>query len=322
MISVIVPVCNVEPYLRKCLDSVVGQTYRDLEILIIDDGSTDKSGRICDEYAERDERVKVFHTENRGLSAARNLGLDNATGDWIGFVDSDDWIEPDMYEALLRKAEETEADVVECGCYTDYTTKTIEHPAILKTVTDKEAVEALIRNEIRTQVWNKIWKRHLFNEIRFPEGRSFEDVATTYKLIRGATVTGIPETYYHWIQRESSISQSHDRQNLVDYWSAHKKRYEDLKDYVSQETVAILLRFCAYAIARTWVWNLKSGCSEENLTEMSSFAQNHFPTFEDKNWPLSLRTTIFLSRFKNKASFAAAYLLNRLYRTMKPRYYV
>ena len=125
------PVYNVEPYLRKCLDSILNQTYRDLEILIIDDGSTDSSGRICDEY-KKDGRVWVFHTENRGLSVARNLGLDNATGNWIGFVDSDDWIEPDMYEVLLRKAEETGANVVECGCHVDFTTKTIEHPAIQK----------------------------------------------------------------------------------------------------------------------------------------------------------------------------------------------
>ena len=97
MLSIIVPVYNVEPYLRKCLDSIVNQTYRDLEILVIDDGSTDGSGKICDEY-KRDERVKVFHMKNRGLSCARNLGLDEAQGEWIGFVDSDDWIEPDMYE--------------------------------------------------------------------------------------------------------------------------------------------------------------------------------------------------------------------------------
>ena len=308
MISVIVPVYNVEPYLRKCLDSIINQTYLDLEIMVIDDGSTDGSGAICDEY-RKDERVKVFHTENSGLSAARNFGLDNSRGDWIGFVDSDDWIEPDMYEELIKHAEQTGADVVECGCHADYMTKTIEHSSIKKTISDKEAIEALIRNEIRTQVWNKIWKNYLFTEIRFPEGQSFEDVATTYKLIREATVTGIPNNYYHWIQRKSSISQNHDRQNLVDYWSAHKHRYEDLKGLVNQETVAILMRFCAYAIARTWVWTLKSRCSSEDLSEMSSFNRNNFPVFGLKDWPVSLRTTIFLSRFNNKASFIIAYIL-------------
>ena len=321
MISVIVPVYNVEPYLRKCLDSIINQIYRDLEIIVVDDGSTDGSGAICDEYKEKDDRIKVFHTANRGLSAARNLGLDNATGDWIGFVDSDDWIEPDMYSALIKCAEETGADLVECGCYTDFASATIERAAIQGTVTDKEAVESLIRDEIRTQVWNKIWKLQLFAEIRFPEGRSFEDVATTYKLIRGATVTGVPENLYHWIQRESSISQSHDKQNLVDYWSAHRQRYEDLKSSVSPETVAILLRFCAYAIARTWVWNLKSGCPAKDLDEMSSFARDHFQPYGDKNWPINLRTTIFLSRFNNRVSFSIPYILNQVSRKMKPKYY-
>ena len=321
MISVIVPVYNVEPYLRKCLESVLNQTYRDLEILIIDDGSTDNSGQICDEY-KKDERVRVLHTENRGLSAARNLGLDEANGDWIGFVDSDDWIEPDMYEVLLRKAEETGADVVECGCYIDYATTSDEHPAIQRMVSNIEAVEALIKNEVRTQVWNKIWRSHLFTDICFPEGHSFEDVATTYKLVGNATVTGVAENPYHWMQRISSISQSHDQQNLIDYWLAHKQRYEDLKDSVCEETKAVLLQLCAYAIARTWVWNLKSDCPSEYIDKMNGFTRNNYPAFGCAKWPLSLKATIFLARFKNKASFSIAYIFNQLYRSLKPKYYV
>ncbi len=321
MISVIVPVYNVELYLRKCIDSILAQTYRDLEILVVDDGSTDGSGAICDEYAGKDDRIKVFHTENRGLSAARNLGLDNTTGDWIGFIDSDDWIEPDMYEVLLRKAEETRADIIECGCYADYTTTSYGHLAIQKTVSGIDAVEALIRGEIRTQVWNKIWRSNLFSEIRFPEGHSFEDVATTYKLVRNATVTGAAENSYHWKQRKSSISQSHDQQNLIDYWLAHKQRYEDLKDIVNEEMKAVLLQFCAYAIARTWVWNLKSDCPSECINEMNVFTRNNYPVFGCSKWPLTLKTTIFLARFKNIVSFSIAYILNQLYRTMKPQHY-
>lgn len=119
MISVIVPVYNVEPYLQKCLDSVVGQTYQNMEILIIDDGSTDGSGKVCDEY-KKDERVKVFHTKNRGLSAARNLGLDNATGDWIVFVDSDDWVDVDAFEIALSVAKYQKADLVFWGYVKEY----------------------------------------------------------------------------------------------------------------------------------------------------------------------------------------------------------
>ena len=321
MISVIVPVYNVEPYLRKCLDSIINQTYRDLEILVVDDGSTDGSGKICDEYVKQDERIQVFHTENKGLSPARNLGLDKATGDWIGFVDSDDWIEPDMYESLLKRAEETGADVVECGYCSDYMTVSIRCIAFQGTASGAEALEALIRNEILTQVWNKIWSHHLFTGIRFPEGRSFEDVATTYKLIQDAMITGIPGNFYHWRQRKSSISHSHDQKNLIDYWIAHKQRYENMKDCVNEETVKALLKSNAYAITRTWVWNYKSRCPSEHINEMSDFARKHFPVFGFSDWPMNLRLGIFLVRFNNMMSFMAAYLLNQAYRSMKPQYY-
>ncbi|MBR6477920.1 MAG: glycosyltransferase family 2 protein, partial [Lachnospiraceae bacterium] len=120
MISVIVPVYNVEPYLRNCLDSITGQTYKDIEILIIDDGSKDQSGAICDEYAGKDERISVFHTENKGLSAARNLGIEHAKGEWITFVDSDDWVDPDMLERALSAAEKENLDLVFWGYVREY----------------------------------------------------------------------------------------------------------------------------------------------------------------------------------------------------------
>ena len=120
MISIIVPVYKVEPYIHQCIRSILNQTYRDIEILLIDDGSTDKCGEICEEYARIDSRIQVFHTENKGLSAARNLGLMEAKGEYIGFVDSDDWIEPDMYESLLRQLGESEADISACKIWDEY----------------------------------------------------------------------------------------------------------------------------------------------------------------------------------------------------------
>lgn len=152
MISIIVPVYNVEKYVRKCLDSVVNQAYKDLEILIVDDGSTDGSGKICDEY-KKDDRVKVFHTENRGLSAARNYGIDRAHGEWIGFVDSDDWIEPDMYEVLLKSALETDADIVECGVYTEYSNKAIGSKKRNALILGSDAIQALLKHKITVLVF-------------------------------------------------------------------------------------------------------------------------------------------------------------------------
>ena len=116
-ISVIVPIYKVEPYLRQCFDSIVGQTYRNLEIILIDDGSPDNCGAICNEYAERDNRVTVIHKQNGGLSAARNDGIAATTGDWIAFVDSDDWIETDYYEKLLAAVEIRNSDIVISGCF-------------------------------------------------------------------------------------------------------------------------------------------------------------------------------------------------------------
>ena len=321
MISIIVPVYNVEQYLEKCMDSIINQTYKDLEILVVDDGSTDNSGVIADEYAEKDGRIRVFHTRNQGLSCARNLGLKEAHGEWIGFVDSDDWIEANMYEMLLEKAEETGADVVECGIFRVYTTRTIEKKAITNPISGIDALEALIRGDIQTQVWNKLWRKTIFNEERFPIGCDYEDIATTHKLIETALVTGVPHSFYHYIQRNSSISQDHGLKNLKDYWKAHKCRYEDLKDKVDVDSVDELLKNCAYAIARVWAWYLGSENNHGLMAEMSAFTHENFPVFGRKEWPITLRVYTFLSRFNSSISFLIAYVGNQLYRLIKPRYF-
>ncbi len=321
MISVIVPVYNVELYLGKCLDSLLAETFTDLEILVIDDGSTDRSGGICDRYSESDKRVRVFHTENRGLSAARNLGLDHARGEYIGFVDSDDWIDPEMYALLLNKAEETGADIVECGVFRESVHESREICVNQTLLSGIPAVETLIFGGIKAQVWNKLWKRTLFDEIRFPEGRCFEDVATTYKLILNANIVGIPQSCYHYLQRDSSISQNHSSKSLVDYWSAHRERYEDLKDMVGREARDELLKYCAYSVARTWAWCIHNGDNTEYTDEMTAFVRKMFPVFGDKAWPMQLRVSIFLARNNKRLSLAAAYYFNQLYRRIKPKHY-
>ena len=186
MISVIVPVYKVEPYLHQCIDSILGQTYRDLEVLLIDDGSPDKCGEICDEYGRQDKRVRVFHTENRGLSAARNLGLNEATGEYIGFVDSDDWIVPDMYEVLLKRLEENRADISVCGVSYEAIDSRREFAFIEAIYTRTESLECLIDGEINNGVWNKLYCRELFKGICFPEGKSSEDISVTQRVICAA----------------------------------------------------------------------------------------------------------------------------------------
>ena len=321
MISVIVPVYNVEPYLQKCLDSILTQTYRDLEIILIDDGSTDRCGQICDEYAKADPRVSVFHTENRGLSCARNLGLQHAKGDWIGFIDSDDWIETDMFECLTKKAEETDADVIECGYILEFVATSEKRQVIEQTVYGMDAIKALIRGEIREQVWNKLWKRYLFGTVAFPEGRYYEDIATVYKVIRNARVVSTDRFLYHYVQRKTAISHSHDIKNLIDYWSAHKERYETLRNEVDSELTKELLQKCATAITRTWAWYIKSEKAPSQIMKMRFFTREHYSCFGSKGWPLRLRAGIFLARFDNRLSFAVAYAFNQLNRSLlKPKY--
>ena len=321
MISVIVPVHNVEPYIQKCLDSIINQTYRDLEILIIDDGSTDGSGKICDEYKDADDRIIVFHTENRGLGAARNLGLDNATGEWIGFVDSDDWIETDMYETLLKTAKEYGADAVECGYRKVY--KKSSEIDFFQTgiIPESKALDALLEGEISGLVWNKIYKKMLFMGVRFPEGRDFEDISTSYKLIQNSRVAGVKQSFYNYTQRCSGISQCHNIKNLSDNWIAHRDRFNELYGMVSEEARKQLLKDCAYSIARTWIWYWKCNDMPKLVKEISTFVKQQYPLFGNCDWSIGLRAVMLLARYNRKGSFLLAYMLNRILLISKPEYF-
>lgn len=209
-ISVIVPVYNVEQYLRQCLDSIINQTYRNLEIILVDDGSTDNSGAICDEYAQIDDRVKVIHKENGGLSSARNAGLDVCTsgGDYVAFVDSDDWLELDMYEKLYNKMIEYQADIVNCGFYREYK-EYREKFAVSEECVYQGAnlvEQSYYSKHVCYQVWFKLYRRTCFDTVRFPVGKNYEDMAIFFFVFEKARkVLIIPDALYHYRQRASSI---------------------------------------------------------------------------------------------------------------------
>ncbi len=212
-ISVIIPVYNVEKYLPKCLDSVISQTYKQLEIIIVDDGSTDNSGIICDEYALRDNRIIVFHQVNGGLSAARNTGLDIAKGEYVMFVDSDDYVEPTFCEKPLRIAIREQVDIVSFGYFQIGKQSTIVNktnkPRIVRS---SEAIKISITLDdvIHGYVWNKLYNRNLFDEIRFPIGRTFEDQGVNYLLYNSANFIYISDVVlYHYCRRDNSISKAY-----------------------------------------------------------------------------------------------------------------
>ena len=180
-ISVVIPVYNVATYLEKCVKSVIDQSYSDLEIILVDDGSNDGSGNICDEFKEIDSRVIVIHQENQGLSVARNSGLDRATGEWIAFLDSDDWIEREAYEVLLSLAKEYEADIVSCLSRVVYSGESEKETNDSGDVFEYNNITSIVselrkKERLRVEVWNKIWKRQLIDDIRFVPGQVSEDV--------------------------------------------------------------------------------------------------------------------------------------------------
>lgn len=230
MISVIVPVYNVEKYLPKCLDSLINQTYTDVEFILIDDGSTDSSGKIADSYKDRDPRFRVFHTENHGLSAARNYGIEHSKGEWLMFVDSDDWVSPSFCETPIRAAHEYNADLVVFWLHR------VKKGKITKEDTSKFP-KGIVSFEKAISfdgivAWNKLYKKELFNNIRFPEGMVYEDVATTHKVFRQAErIAFIPDRLYYYVFRKTSISNTRSVKNKRDGFIAYLQRYNDLNIY-------------------------------------------------------------------------------------------
>ena len=199
MISVIVPIYNVERYINKCIDSIIHQSYKNLEIILVDDGSPDKCGEIIDEYSRIDKRIHVIHKSNGGLSSARNAGLEIASGDFIGFVDSDDWIEPTMYEEMLSFMEKEQLDLVECGINlvtNNISNKYIEKPSIVLSGKDAlirhlDSKNRTVQSLPRTAVWSKLFKKEFWKTNRFPVGEIHEDYLLTCKALYEAKSVGL-----------------------------------------------------------------------------------------------------------------------------------
>lgn len=214
IISIIVPVYNVEEYLQRCIDSILNQRFKDFELILINDGSTDNSLKICKEYSLSDSRVKVINKENGGLSSARNAGINIAKGKYIGFVDSDDWINEEMYQTLYNLLQEYDCDIAEC-CYKKvYDEKIIEKQKKryeISILSNIKILESMYVNNFAgsTISVNKLYKSSLFKNIRFPEGKLNEDQFTTYKIyFNSRKVVSINREMYYYYQSGNSITRS------------------------------------------------------------------------------------------------------------------
>lgn len=232
-VTVVVPVYNVSNYLGKCIDSIINQTYKKLEIILVDDGSTDNSGAICDDFASKDKRIKVIHKENGGLSDARNFGIDIATGEYIVFVDSDDYIALDMIEFLYNSLESNEADISTCLYQNFYDGEDVleSDDNISYVCSNTEALEKMLyQQDCTTSAWGKLYKTSLFDGIRYPKGKICEDLDTTYLLFSKANKIVINTAKkYFYLQRETSIINS----------EFNPKRMDALK-FVKNETDYII----------------------------------------------------------------------------------
>lgn len=244
-ISIVVPVYGVEKYLCKCLDSIAAQSYRNLEIILVDDGSPDGCGEICDRYASKDERFIVVHQKNMGLSGARNSGAARATGRYIGFVDSDDFIDRDMYECLYRAITEQRADIAVCG-YRTVGSRSEEHPGKTQCLTMDQALRKLIGNkEMPSYAWNKLYKRECLEGIPFETGKEYEDVRIMHQVfLRARKVCTIDRCLYNYTIREDSITGKTRNLHSAAFMESLEKRCGDLKDTQYYEPARIAEFVC------------------------------------------------------------------------------
>ncbi len=242
-ISIIVPVYNVEKYIVGCIESILNQEFKNFELILVNDGSTDKSGVICDEYEKKDDRVKVIHQEYKGVSSARNIGVNNAKGNYIGFVDSDDYIYKDMYSTLYNLCQQTNSDIGVCKLFREINEKIInlEDNLIIKEMDNEEAMKELFKGVLyRFSLANKLFKKSCFCGVEFPEGRIHEDLSTTYKLFANSLKTAYTNsTGYVYVKRNNSILTSlYNEKRLQAFigWNEiipfMKANYENLIDEV------------------------------------------------------------------------------------------
>lgn len=237
LISIIVPVYNVENYLPRCVNSILAQTYKKLEIILVDDGSTDRCGEICDEYVKKDARVRIIHKKNGGLSDARNVALDIAQGEYIGFVDSDDWIEPDMFECLYQNR--VFGGITICGWYQDFMDHSIPQPLSVQSCTPQESVKLYLQQELDalydkpamgSYAWNKLYHYTLFEQIRYPVNRKYEDIAIILMLLKKSSrVKVIDRCLYHYWQRENSISRQ-GKKIPLDWLKSRKEQWQEINE--------------------------------------------------------------------------------------------
>ncbi len=269
LISIIVPVYNIESYVEKCVDSLTAQTYKDLEIILVDDGSTDASGRVCDECTKRDSRVKAYHKPNGGLSDARNYGIDRANGSYLGFIDGDDWIHPQMFELLHRMLKDNDADMSACRCEQNDPVgflRPIEYENVDVEVIDGTCAVSHTEKALIIAC-NKLYKKELFDDIRYPLGKLHEDEFVIHRLFRRCrTIAVTYEPLYFYETRSGSITSKVSDRNIRDLLAAFEDRVRfAVEDKWTEAIPAVVNRYCRCCL-ETYEKMLSGQCDATEYT--------------------------------------------------------
>lgn len=297
-ISVIIPVFKVEEYLIQCVESVLNQTYTNLEVILIDDGSPDMCPALCDKYCEIDSRVIVIHKENGGISSARNAGLDIATGDVISFIDSDDWIDLEMFERMINLKLQTGADIVSCDWIHTDGLNTYNRSSLKRQYGDTVSGEVLSKEillaKMESYVWNSLYDREYWKEIRFPIGRVFEDLPVTYLIFEKAEkVAFIDESFYKYRVNYNGITRTPNARKYYHCFLGYKEHYEHALEFYPE----IVKECCSLAVSHAITVYMHACCDgrdelKQFTTELRDFMDMHEQEIDYKSIPKGKRFAI------------------------------
>ena len=302
-VSIIVPIYKVEKYLEKCIDSILNQTYKNLEIILVDDGSPDKCPKICDDYAKKDERIKVIHKKNGGLSDARNFGINIATGDYISFIDSDDFISNDYVEYLLNLIVKYDADmsvILPLKFKEESKIKINQKNAKIKVYSAYKALEVMLyQKEFDNAAWGKLYSRKIIKGIEFPKGKLYEDIGTTYKyILKSNKVVYSNAIKYFYLQRNDSIMGSDFKSKELDYIYQAENLLQDI--LTLENTTLLKAAICRYVNANFSIL-LKMKKSHTNIKEEKIIRKNL------KKYRFNVLAD-YKSRFKTKIAIILTYI--------------
>lgn len=316
-LSIIVPIYNVEKYLSRCIESILNQTFKDFELILVNDGSTDNCKEICEKYKRMDSRIIVANKKNGGLSSARNLGIDISKGDYIGFVDSDDFIDVHMYEILLNTINAYDSDIVICDYYkvNEYDIKKYEKMKSnnkdikVENINNIDVIERIITRDIKIVVaWNKIYKRSLFDNLRYKEGVICEDEFLAHRIFYKCNkVSIINQKLYYYIQRKGSIINSPFSSKDFDKIYAIKDRV----DFLNEKKITNLIDKAEKSFMDYFVWNYFTGYQRlENIEYelkrlKKEFNSVFYRILDNKFISLNEKITLFIL-------YLSPYLYNKL----------